>query len=148
MASRNWDFEQVLGKKRYKLDLTIFPNAAGVPDLRGEGQPGPCLGCLDLDGPAHVPLQDTYRRLISKPAHLQMNAATDLTLQFGAFSNVGTSTPVSFTVRALAAATPDRHRRQRQQQHQRFSCASRTTRTPDGTEAAHRFGIGHQEGQL
>ena len=106
MASRNWDSEMVLGKKRYKLDFTFFPAAAGTPTFVAKDNPGLASVAWTSTGVFTLTLQDTYRRLISKQLTLQMNAATDLTAQFGAVSNVGSATPVTVVVRTLAAATP------------------------------------------
>jgi hypothetical protein len=51
-----------------------------------------------------VTLLDSYAQLISHTATVQHVTAADLQPQFGPFSNVGTSTPVSFTLRVLAGA--------------------------------------------
>lgn len=52
-----------------------------------------------------VTLDDTYYKVLSFGGGIQHTTAADLKLQFGAFSNVGTSTVVSFTLRVLAVAT-------------------------------------------
>lgn len=52
-----------------------------------------------------VTLEDTYFKLVGFDACVQHTTAADLNAQFGAFSNVGTGTPVSFTLRVLAGAT-------------------------------------------
>lgn len=106
MASRTFDNEQVLGKKRYRLDLTFFPQGAGVPTFVAKDNPGLASVARSTNGVYLLTLQDTYRRLISKQASVQMATATDLVPQFGAISNVGSATPVTVVVRVNAGATP------------------------------------------
>lgn len=52
-----------------------------------------------------VTLDDTYVKVVAFDACVQHTTAADLQTQFGAFSNVGTGTNVSFTLRVLAGAT-------------------------------------------
>jgi hypothetical protein len=53
-----------------------------------------------------ITLQETYKRLLSAQATIQMTTATDLVPQIGDVSNLGTATPVTVIVRANAVATP------------------------------------------
>lgn len=52
-----------------------------------------------------VVLEEAYYKVVAFDAVVQHTTAADLQPQFGAFSNVGTGTPVSFTLRVLAGSS-------------------------------------------
>lgn len=106
MASRTLDTPMVFGKKRVSVDLTFFPAGGADPTWDPAQARGVASVARSTNGTWLITLQDTWKRLVSKHASVQMSAATNLLAQFGDISNVGTSNPVTVVVRAQAGATP------------------------------------------
>jgi hypothetical protein len=104
MASRNWDADSVLGKRRRRLDITFFPQGAGAPVVNAAQARGVASITRTGVGAFLITLEDAYRSLVSKSATVQLAAAADVTAQFGVIANVGTALPPTIEVRLLAAA--------------------------------------------
>lgn len=106
MAGRTFDQRMVLGKKRYDIDLTFFPDTANPPTVNANQARGVASVVRNSAGVFTITLEDAYLRLVSKNASVQLSSAADLKAQFGDISNLGTTTPVTVVVRLLAVATP------------------------------------------
>jgi hypothetical protein len=104
MASRNWDDDAVLGKRRCRLDFTFFPAGAADPTFQREL----CRGVASITrtgvGAYLITLEDTFRFLVGKMASVQLAAGADVVAQFGAIANVGTALPPTIALRLLAGA--------------------------------------------
>jgi hypothetical protein len=87
------------------LNIRFFPAGTSDPTYSAQDVKGVASITRSAQGTWLVTLQDTYKRLLSAQATIQMNAATDLVPQIGAVSNLGTASPVTVTVRANAVAT-------------------------------------------
>ncbi len=83
----------------------FFPNGTSTSPLTFVGKGVASVVRTGSAGVFTVTLSEEYAQLISATATVQHTTAADLVAQFGAFSNVGTSNPVSFTLRVLAGAT-------------------------------------------
>ncbi len=83
----------------------FFPNGTSTSPLTFVGKGVASVVRTGSAGVFTVTLSEEYAQLISATATVQHTTAADLVAQFGAFSNVGTSSPVSFTLRVLAGAT-------------------------------------------
>lgn len=101
MADRNFDDVQILGKGRKLIAGSFLPNGAGAiaVDPLWNGFTVARTGV----GQYTITLADSYAALVSAKPSLQMNAATDLKLQWGAIDVVTAKTLV---LNALAVATP------------------------------------------
>jgi hypothetical protein len=97
---------QGLARKPKRLDIRFFPVAAADPTYSDQDTKGVASIALSATGTWLITLEDTYKRLLSAQATIQMAAATDLVPQFGAVSNLATTTPVTVVLRANAVATP------------------------------------------
>jgi hypothetical protein len=95
-----------LARKPKRLDIRFFPVAAANPTYSAQDTKGVASIVLTTTGVWTITLQDSYKRLLSAQATIQMASATDLVPQFGTVSNLGTATPVTVVLRANAAATP------------------------------------------
>jgi hypothetical protein len=84
---------------------TFYPDTANPPTYTAANCKGVASITRSAQGTFLITLSDTYGRLISKQATIQMSSATDLVPQFGDISNVGTSTPPTIVIRANAVAT-------------------------------------------
>lgn len=83
----------------------FFPNGTSTAALTFVGKGIESVIRTASAGVFTVTLLDSYAQLISATADVQHVTAADLEPQFGAFANLGTSTPVTFTLRVLAGAT-------------------------------------------
>ncbi len=88
------------------LNIRFFPVSAADPTYSAQDTKGVTSIVLTTTGVWTITLQDSYKRLLSAQATIQMASATDLVPQFGAVSNLGTATPVTVVLRANAVATP------------------------------------------
>lgn len=104
MASRNWDADSVLGKRRRRLDFTFFPQGALAPIVNPAQARGVASIVRTGVGAYLITLEDTYRVLVGRSASVQLAAAADVTVQFGVIANVGTSLPPTIELRLLAGA--------------------------------------------
>ncbi len=89
------------------LNFRFFPAGASNPTTTAQDIKG--VASIARNGTAGewlITLQDSYKRLLSAQATIQMATATDLVPQFATIANVGTTTPVTLLLRANAAATP------------------------------------------
>lgn len=84
----------------------FFPNGTDNNPLTFTGKGVASVVRNATAGVFIITLLDSYAQVTSFTADVQHVTAADLETQFGAFSNVGTSTPVSFVLRVLAGATP------------------------------------------
>lgn len=83
----------------------FYPNGTSQAALTFVGKGIASVNRTTNAGEFLVTLLDPYAQLTSFTADIQHPTAADLEPQFGAFSNVGTSDPVTFIVRTLAGAT-------------------------------------------
>ena len=95
----------VLNLKPQSLRIRFFPAGAGAPTYSAQDTKGVATITRAAAGRFLITLQDTYKRLISASATVQMAAATDLVAQIGTVANVGTTSAVTVIVRLNAAAT-------------------------------------------
>lgn len=98
---------QVLSRKPKMLNIRFFPAGTSNPTTSAQDIKG--VASIVRNGTAGVwliTLQDSYKRLLSAQATIQMTTATDLVPQIGDVANLGTATPVTLIVRANAVATP------------------------------------------
>jgi hypothetical protein len=89
------------------LNIRFFPAGTGNPTTSAQDIKG--VASIVRNGTAGVwliTLRDSYKRLLSAQATIQMTTATDLVPQIGDVSNLGTTSPVTLIVRANAGATP------------------------------------------
>jgi hypothetical protein len=89
------------------LNIRFFPAGTGNPTTTAQDIKG--VASIVRNGTAGewlITLQDSYKRLLSAQATIQMASATDLVPQFAAIANVGTTSPVTLLLRANAGATP------------------------------------------
>lgn len=107
MAQRTW-FEPplTLSRKPYMLNIRFFPAGTGAPTYSAQDTKGVASIARSAQGVFLVTLQDTYKRLLSAQATIQMTTATDLVPQIGDVSNLASASPVTVVVRANAVATP------------------------------------------
>lgn len=96
---------QGLARKPKRLDIRFFPAGAADPTYSAQDTKGVASITRSVAGTWLITLQDTYKRLLSAQATIQMNAATDLVPQFGAVSNLATTSAVTLVLRANAVAT-------------------------------------------
>lgn len=113
MAQRTWyDSPETLNRKVYQINLTFYPQGTSntaytvTAGTLVDGKGVASVARNSSAGEYLITLQDTYARLLSKYGSIQMASATDLNLQFATIANVGTGTPPTIIVRALAGATP------------------------------------------
>jgi hypothetical protein len=107
MASRTWlEPPKTLNRKPYMVVLRFFPDTANPPTFTAQDGKGVASVVRTAQGVFTITLQDSYNRLISAQATIQMAAATDIVPQFGAVSNLASATPVTVVVRTNAVATP------------------------------------------
>src|SRR5688572_17114449 len=99
------DGPQCLSRKPQMLNIRFFPVAAANPTYSAQDTKGVSSIVLSATGVWTITLQDTYKRLLSAQATIQMAAATDLVPQIGTVANLATTTPVTVVVRANAGAT-------------------------------------------
>jgi hypothetical protein len=110
MSQRTWPQTQApptLARKPRMLNFRFFPAGAGNPTTTAQDVKG--VASIVRNGTAGewlITLQDTYKRLLSAQATIQMATATDLVPQFSTISNVGTTSAVTLLLRANAVATP------------------------------------------
>jgi hypothetical protein len=83
----------------------FFPNGTSTSPLPFVGEGIASVVRTASAGVFTVTLLDSYAQLISATADVQHVTAADLEPQYGAFANLGTSEPVSFTLRVLAGST-------------------------------------------
>ncbi len=98
---------QGLSRKPRIFNIRFFPAGTGNPTTTAQDIKG--VASIVRNGTAGVwliTMQDSFKRLLSAQATIQMSTATDLVPQIGDMSNLGTTTPVTLIVRANAAATP------------------------------------------
>lgn len=96
-----------LSRKPRMLNIRFFPAGTGNPTTTAQDIKG--VASIVRNGTAGVwliTLQDSYKRLLSAQATIQMTTATDLVPQIGDVANLGTTSPVTLIVRANAVATP------------------------------------------
>ncbi len=107
MAQKTW-FEppKTLSRKPYMLNIRFFPDTANAPTFNAQDAKGVASIARSAQGVFLVTLKDSYKRLLSAQATIQMTTATDLVPQIGDVSNLATATPVTVVVRANAVATP------------------------------------------
>ncbi len=107
MAQRTWlQALFCLNRKVRVLNIRFFPVAAANPTYSAQDTKGVASIVLTATGVWTITLQDSYKRLLSAQATIQMAAATDLVPQVGTVANLATTTPVTVVVRANAVATP------------------------------------------
>lgn len=97
----------VLNRKVRELHIRFFPAGASNPTTTAQDIKG--VASIVRNGTAGewlITLQDTFKRLLSAQATIQMATATDLVPQIATVSNLGSALPVTLIVRALAVATP------------------------------------------
>ncbi len=100
------------GPKIKEIEFTFFPQGSSTTPLtRANGFLKTDGGVANVTrtgtaGTFLVTLDNSYRDVIGHQGTVRLNAAADLKVAFGAFSNLGTSSPVTFTVYLLAVATP------------------------------------------
>jgi len=107
MAQRTWlsGIIGVLNRKPRMLNIRFFPNGTSDPTYTAQDVKGVASITRSAQGTWLITLQDTYKRLLSAQATIQMAAATDLVPQIGSVANLGTTSAVTVTVRANAVAT-------------------------------------------
>ncbi len=96
-----------LSRKPRSLNLRFFPAGTGNPTTTAQDVKG--VSSIVRNGTAGewlITLQDSYKRLLSAQATIQMATATDLVPQFATIANVGTTSPVTLILRANTGATP------------------------------------------
>ncbi len=96
-----------LSRKPRMLNIRFFPAGTSNPTYSAQDTKG--VASIVRNGTAGewlITLQDSYKRLLSAQATIQMATATDLVPQFATIANVGTATPVTLLLRANAAAVP------------------------------------------
>ncbi len=82
----------------------FFPNGVSQAALTFTGKGIASVNRTTNAGEFLVTLLDSYAQLTSFTANVQHPTAADIVPQFGAFSNLGTSDPVTFIIRTLTAA--------------------------------------------
>lgn len=95
-----------LSRKPRMLNIRFFPAGAGNPTSTAQDVKGVASITRNNAGEWLITLQDTYKRLLSAQATIQMATATDLVPQFATIANVGTTSAVTLLLRANAVATP------------------------------------------
>src|SRR6187549_2538530 len=109
MSQRTW-LEGIMGllnRKPRMLNIRFFPAGTSNPTTTAQDIKG--VASIVRNGTAGewlITLQDSYKRLLSAQATIQMATATDLVPQIATVSNLGTTSPVTLIVRANAVATP------------------------------------------
>jgi hypothetical protein len=83
----------------------FYPNGTSTSALSFEGEGVSGVVRTASAGIFTVTLKDGYASLISAVPGVQHVTAVDLTAQFGAFENLGTTDAVTFTMRLVAGAT-------------------------------------------
>jgi len=113
MAQRTWlESPKTLDRKVYELNVVFYPQGTSNTAYTvsaGTMVGGKGIASVVRNGSAGewlITLQDSYKRLLKRGGSIQMAAATDLSLQFATIANVGTGSPPTILVRALAGATP------------------------------------------
>lgn len=107
MAQRNFlPGPQGLSRKPKMLNIRFFPAAGANPTYTAQDIKGVASITRNNAGEWLITLQDSYKRLLSAQATIQMATATDLVPQIATVANLGTATPVTLLVRANAVATP------------------------------------------
>ncbi len=107
MSQRTWqESPKSLSRKPRILNLRFFPQGASSPTYSAQDTKGAASINLSATGTWLITLQDSYKRLLSAQATIQVSAATDLVPQFGDVTGLGTSSPVTLILRANAGATP------------------------------------------
>jgi hypothetical protein len=108
MAQRTWlPAFMCLSRKPKELNIRFFPAGAANPTYSAQDTKG--VASIVRNGAAGVwlvTLQDSYKRLLSAQATIQMTTATDLVPQIGDVANLATTSAVTLIVRANAVATP------------------------------------------
>lgn len=100
------------GPKIKEVEFTFFPQGASTTPLtRANGFLKTDGGVTSVTrtgtaGTFTVQFDDSYRDVIGHQGTVRLNAAADLKVAFGAFSNLNTSSDVTCTVYLLAVATP------------------------------------------
>lgn len=102
MASRQFNTPGVLGIKRRKISGRFYPAGTGAvtynkPESQGVTPSRTGVGTYLLT------LDDPFHKLVAAKCSLQLSTAADLNLQFGDVSNLGTNSPVTIVLRAVAA---------------------------------------------
>ena len=107
MAQRTWQPGGMsLNRRARELHIRFFPAGAGAPTYAAQDSKGVASIVRNSAGEWLVTLQDTYKRLLSAQATIQMAAATDLVPQIATVANLASALPVTVIVRALAVAAP------------------------------------------
>lgn len=106
MASRTWDRENLLGKKRCRIDIKFNPEGAGAPTFSPTQARGVASIVRTGVGTFLITLEDTYRTLVARFGSIQLAAAADVAVQLGTIANVGTALPPTIVVRTVAGAAP------------------------------------------
>lgn len=91
MANRNFDFIQVLGKGVKVINGSFAPNgssAVSAASIKGKG----FSVARTSAGLFTITLQDAYQGLLAAECSLQLNAADDKFVQFGAIDVVNAKT--------------------------------------------------------
>lgn len=94
-----------LSRKPRMLNIRFFPAGTSDPTYSAQDVKGVASIGRSAQGTWLITLQDTYKRLLSAQATIQMAAATDLVPQIGTVANLASASPVTMTVRANAVAT-------------------------------------------
>lgn len=101
MASRIMDRPWVFGKAQKRIVGSFATNGASSPvasTIKGKG----IASILRIGaGAFEITLDDPYYSVWGEYASVRAASAAALFTQFGAFSNVGTATPVSFVLRTV-----------------------------------------------
>lgn len=107
MSQRTWlESPETLSRKPRMLNIRFFPAGASNPTTTAQDIKGVTSITRSGAGTWLITLQDSYKRLLSAQATIQMTSATDLVPQIGDVSNLATTSPVTLIVRANAVATP------------------------------------------
>jgi len=121
------------------LNIRFFPAGASNPTTTAQDIKG--VASIVRNGTAGewlITLQDSYKRLLSAQATIQMATAMDLVPQIATVSNLGTTSAVTLLVRANAVATPTDIAANANHFAPKFfmscfSCINRPTYRPDQT---------------
>lgn len=106
MSQRTWlPGPTGLNRKPRRLNIRFFPAGASNPTTTAQDIKGVTSITRTGAGTWLITLQDSYKRLVSAQATIQMTTATDLVPQIGDVSNLATANPVTLVVRANAVAT-------------------------------------------
>jgi len=104
--SQNLDHPWVRGKEIVFIKGSFAPNGSSQPDTSAFLGGHIATVLRNSAGNWTVTLKDKIKVIEAEIPGLRfVTASTDLKVQFGAFSNVGTATAVSFIMRSLAVAT-------------------------------------------